>query len=172
MAASSSNGALIFVYGTLMYESVLRTLLGKVPPARAAALDGWCRLKIQGKSYPALVQGGLVSCQSVRGLLLEVTSAEITILDEYEGSEYVKAQVRPRLILSKLRTGEMIGPLEWATSSDSIVDVIDISGITDLEATTYTWVNREMLKNPPEDWEPDVDFAPNESEFVRSIGGT
>ncbi len=44
-----------FVYGTLMADEVLRLLIKRVPPSRAATLSGYSRHKIRGQVFPAIV---------------------------------------------------------------------------------------------------------------------
>ncbi len=84
----------LFVYGTLMDESVQRRLLGRAVAGRAAVLAGFEKGVLrQGEAeYPILRRrAGAV----VGGLVLEVSASELAIFDEYEGAEYRRVRVRP-----------------------------------------------------------------------------
>jgi hypothetical protein len=91
----------VFVYGTLMFPSVLLVLLGRLPEARRATLQGFARKRVRDKAYPALVAiaPGSSSAQDesppavqpvafVPGLLLTLVPHELNVLEWYEGDEY------------------------------------------------------------------------------------
>lgn len=131
----------IFVYGSLMYPSVLTALLGRCPPAQAAVLTGFRRLRIRGEVYPALVQTDLQPATKtqrsdaaapdaptpgpspgpgpghklsglVRGVVLSVSPAELSALDAYEDEEYTRRPVEATLVDPATLT---LNPFAWAT---------------------------------------------------------
>lgn len=131
----------IFVYGSLMYPSVLTALLGRCPPAQAAVLTGFRRLRIRGEVYPALVQTDLQPATKtqrsdaaapdaptpgpspgpgpghklsglVRGVVLSVSPAELSALDAYEDEEYTRRTVEATLVDPATLT---LNPFAWAT---------------------------------------------------------
>lgn len=81
----------MFVYGSLMFEPVWRSLLpGRYEKLPAILMD-YRRLKIKGADYP-----GLRHCTGdhVDGVLvLELCSGDISILDRFEGHAYQRRQV-------------------------------------------------------------------------------
>mmetsp|Transcript_3335 Transcript_3335/g.10999 ORF Transcript_3335/g.10999 Transcript_3335/m.10999 type:complete len:195 (+) Transcript_3335:114-698(+) len=62
----------VFVYGTLMADDVLLSLLGRVPPSVPALLRDFTRYAVQGCPYPGIVheRGGLVVGKVGRSFLL------------------------------------------------------------------------------------------------------
>lgn len=108
MAASEDlrESELLFVYGTLMSEKVLTSLLQRVPTVQPAILRGFHRFRIRSRPYPAIAavpadfsaDGGGPLGGEVAGLLLCGLSAEEhELLDYYEAEEYTKEQVEVRL---------------------------------------------------------------------------
>ncbi|XP_065025432.1 AIG2-like protein D isoform X2 [Musa acuminata AAA Group] len=57
MAATANASSLhnVFVYGTLMADEVVRTILKRVPPASPAVLNDYHRFSIKGRVYPAIL---------------------------------------------------------------------------------------------------------------------
>jgi gamma-glutamylcyclotransferase (GGCT)/AIG2-like uncharacterized protein YtfP len=82
----------LFVYGTLMWEETQRALLGRSPQTVDALLYDYRRLKIRRESYPGIKKS---PGYSVNGkLLLGLTEEELRVLDQYEGEEYERIEVR------------------------------------------------------------------------------
>lgn len=85
----------LFAYGTLQLEAVVRTVLGRWPPAREAELPGYARWRVAGVLYPGLLEepgaaaGGL--------LYAPVTGEDWTRLDAFEGPLYERRAVRVRV---------------------------------------------------------------------------
>ena len=82
----------LFVYGTLMFEEVIRELVGTMPIHRAALAKDVTRPQFEGQDYP-----GLVECpgRDVSGLLFTGLRAEtLLIFDKFEGSEYERRPVQ------------------------------------------------------------------------------
>ena len=78
----------LFVYGTLMFDAVLVTLLKRLPKSHPARLKGYRRFAIRDRVYPAIVpEAGSSVCGLV---LLGLTAEERRILDEFEDEDYIK----------------------------------------------------------------------------------
>ena len=82
----------LFVYGTLMDESLRTRLLGRRVRALPARLRGFQVRAVQDANYPALVPkpGETVSGWLLTGL----DGGDLALLDAYEGDEYRRVQVR------------------------------------------------------------------------------
>ena len=95
--AAPAATATLFVYGTLMSEEVLRTLLGRVPRMRAGKLRGYERWCVAGQTYPAILQStdtDAAAAAAVDGQLLEgLVPRELRALDYYEDDGYVRSVV-------------------------------------------------------------------------------
>ena len=79
----------LFSYGTLQQEDVQLSTFGRRLTGEPDVLAGYERssITINGASYFTLTQNG---SQRVRGMVLEVTDAELVKADEYEGDFYYK----------------------------------------------------------------------------------
>ncbi|MCC5845187.1 MAG: gamma-glutamylcyclotransferase [Verrucomicrobia bacterium] len=85
----------LFVYGTLQYPELLEHLLGRVPPHRAARLEGYARYTVRGADYP-----GIIPEEGARtdGLILSgIQTREWERLDQYEDDLYERRCVTPTL---------------------------------------------------------------------------
>ena len=82
----------IFVYGTLMFESVMRIVTGKAYTLESASLDGYARYSLMQRNYPGIIaQTG----QTVKGgLYNNVDANSLARLDNFEGNEYTRKIVR------------------------------------------------------------------------------
>ena len=114
-----------FVYGTLMDSEVRTRVLGhpvRGGRLRAAVVEGWRRVTVDGAWYPTLVRapGG-----RVEGLLMSgVTAAEEAHLVRFEGSEYeiapVTVHVTGRNRVARMfvtRPGVAVSDDEWTLES-------------------------------------------------------
>lgn len=82
----------VFAYGSLMWDSVLLALLGRVPARSPAVLHGFERREIQGRIYPAIVPGP--SSSAVDGLtLFDLTATDLALLDFFEDESYRRERV-------------------------------------------------------------------------------
>ncbi len=81
----------LFVYGTLMWPDVLKTVIGRLPHMEDAVIEGYRRLKIKGVIYPALIRAPSYSVNGklIRGLKYE----ELILIDSFEGNEYERKKV-------------------------------------------------------------------------------
>ena len=78
----------LFVYGTLMFDAVLVTLLKRLPESRPARLKGYRRFAIRDRVYPAIIPAA--DCSVCGLVLLGLTAKERRILDEFEDEDYIK----------------------------------------------------------------------------------
>ncbi|XP_014631621.1 AIG2-like protein C-like isoform X1 [Glycine max] len=85
----------VFVYGSLLADEVVHTLLKRVPPTAPAILHDYHRFKIKGRVYPAILP---VQNNKVYGrVLLGISGVELDILDEFEDVEYTRTDVEVSL---------------------------------------------------------------------------
>jgi len=78
----------LFVYGTLLGDYLVASLLGMVTKRTPAILKGFCK---QGLNiYES--EG-----DQVEGDIIEITIEQLDILDAYEGSSYTLCKVRPEV---------------------------------------------------------------------------
>jgi gamma-glutamylcyclotransferase (GGCT)/AIG2-like uncharacterized protein YtfP len=84
----------LFVYGTLMWQEVLRTVIGRTCPMEEALLDRYKRCRIKGAFYHGLRQVGnsTVKGRVIRGL----SKRDLAMIDRVEGDAYKRIRVRVR----------------------------------------------------------------------------
>jgi len=177
MAAVAAPMSQVFVYGTLMWPSILSTVLGRVPKARAAALEGVHRLKVKDQVYPAAVdfiRGDTSSaCAMIHGLILEVHAEELVLLDDYEDDEYELKPVHPRLVTTSsvpLLSNDENGIFSWATQRPATGWEETLSTET-VAASAYIWRQEHASKlvlDTSDPWTPEY-FGQNEESFVRRL---
>ncbi|XP_068668550.1 uncharacterized protein [Aristolochia californica] len=93
---SAASLRTVFVYGSLMANEVVQVLLKRVPQSSFAILDGYHRFSIKGRVYPAIVP---IENKQVPGkLLLELSDAELEVLDKFEDVEYERHTVEVSLM--------------------------------------------------------------------------
>ncbi|XP_020212628.1 AIG2-like protein D [Cajanus cajan] len=86
----------VFVYGSLLADEVVQTLLKRVPPTAPAILQDYHRFKIKGRVYPAILP---VPNNKVTGrVLLGISGLELNILDDFEDVEYTRTHLQVSLI--------------------------------------------------------------------------
>ena len=183
----------VFVYGTLMWPSVLEAVLGRRPDARPAVITGFIRRRVKEQHYPALVHADTPSpppplLPLVRGLLLAVDSREVRLLDNYEDDEYRLAPVDATpldleafRIATRLLPPEQQGdPFAWATAKDQVLGKgweaaarrAGNDGGSTVETTTYLWEAERfgtlLEDGPHSEWDVQT-FAPHEETFVGNL---
>ncbi|MCC8247662.1 gamma-glutamylcyclotransferase family protein [Saccharothrix luteola] len=129
----SGEAATLFVYGSLRFPDVLRTLLDRVPPSTMATAKGWRVAALRDHVYPVLVP----AAGQANGMLLAgLTSTEWATLDAFENDLY---QLR-RLPLDGERSG-------WAYVSHDEAEALphdwDIANFADRELAAYVERCRE-----------------------------
>lgn len=79
----------LFVYGTLMAEEVISTLLGRVPDHQPASLAGYRRHPVRGHVFPGMIPGQ--ATDRTDGLLIDgLSEVEMESLDWFEDKEYTR----------------------------------------------------------------------------------
>ena len=81
----------LFAYGTLMCEDIMEEVSGCRLPPRPGRLSGFCRRRVKGEHYPAIVpdENGQVEGVIYQG----VTASAWERLDRFEGEMYVRRPV-------------------------------------------------------------------------------
>ncbi len=81
----------LFVYGTLMWQEVLSSVIGRICPMEKALLKGFKRCRIKGQIYPGIKKDpdSTVRGQLIRGL----NEKDLQRLDRFEGQEYKRIKV-------------------------------------------------------------------------------
>lgn len=114
----AASGHSLFLYGTLMNQRLLHQVCcGCVGAPRAlcrsthletcdAILGGYRRHRVRRALYPAIV-----SCvdAEVRGVLVTgFTQRDIQLLDDFEGHQYTRTEVKPRKVLVANALGKCV----------------------------------------------------------------
>jgi gamma-glutamylcyclotransferase (GGCT)/AIG2-like uncharacterized protein YtfP len=84
---------MVFVYGTLTDQKILKNIIGRNVSGIPITLDGYDGSKkiiIENESYLAAEKN--IEC-SIQGLLIEITSEELETLDVYETDAYKRKEV-------------------------------------------------------------------------------
>lgn len=82
----------LFIYGTLMFDDVWRQLTKNQYRKINAVLPEFIRLRVKNEDYP-----GIIPCteNTVSGeLLFQVSASDIQLLDNFEGEQYRREQVK------------------------------------------------------------------------------
>ncbi|MDX3204751.1 gamma-glutamylcyclotransferase family protein [Streptomyces scabiei] len=83
----SQRPDVLFCYGTLQFDAVLRALLGRVPQQSPASAPGYRAAALEGRVYPGLVAE--TSAGVASGLVLtDLSNEEWRILDAFEDARY------------------------------------------------------------------------------------
>lgn len=84
----------LFVYGTLMCADIMAEVTGReLAAGEAATLYGYCRYRVTGEDYPALVPAEAEA--SVAGLVFRAIPDDAwPRLDDFEGEQYERRCVR------------------------------------------------------------------------------
>jgi gamma-glutamylcyclotransferase (GGCT)/AIG2-like uncharacterized protein YtfP len=126
----------LFVYGTLLFGPVLDRVLGRRPAMLRAAAPGFAARTVAGATYPGMVS----SASSVVGgvLFLDLSDAELGLLDAYEGEPY-----RRELISAVDERGSVL---------DAFAYVVD-----ELEVTSEAWESRAFFETQLEAFVAELD---------------
>jgi gamma-glutamylcyclotransferase (GGCT)/AIG2-like uncharacterized protein YtfP len=81
----------LFVYGSLMFDEVLSPLVKGHYKKSAAELRGYTRMALRGECYPGLIARQQGRVQGI--LILHISTADLLLLDEFEGSYYKRIPV-------------------------------------------------------------------------------
>jgi len=95
LACTLSGVFNLFAYGTLEFEEIFQRVTGTRAKAQPAELIDFGRYLLEHRPYPAVVpvRGSVV----VGTVYLELADALLGRLDEYEGDEYLRRNVRVQL---------------------------------------------------------------------------
>jgi hypothetical protein len=150
-----------FVYGTLMFNQVLRAILGRVPDARPACLEsGFRRLCVPNVRYPGMIKAtsSEPDAGATHGLLLtDLSDAELAAFDVFEGEAYHLEDVQPRMVEN---VEDAYG---WASSA-AHRDTSALQLGPSVDAAAYLWRDPHALRD--ELWDPHVHFASHLSAWV------
>jgi gamma-glutamylcyclotransferase (GGCT)/AIG2-like uncharacterized protein YtfP len=82
----------LFVYGTLMNPLIQKRVFGRTTPGEPDTLVGYKKdsIRLDGGVYPIIKSAA--EC-SVDGRVIEVTLAELRLIDIYEGPAYQRKRV-------------------------------------------------------------------------------
>lgn len=82
----------LFVYGTLLNETVQKNVIGRLVEGTLDLLVGYRKTMRQFSSgiYPDLIENS--TCE-VNGQILDLTADELERCDQYEGDEYRRMKV-------------------------------------------------------------------------------
>lgn len=83
----------LFVYGSLKDPEVQQLFMGRIIKGTPNTISGYTLSTIDYglETFPVLIPDGL-NKQKINGLVLELSSEEIQVIDNYEGEEYVRIQ--------------------------------------------------------------------------------
>lgn len=76
----------LFVYGTLVIDQVIRTLIDRVPAHEPATSQGWRVARLPHRPYPGLVRD---DGQAPGRLYTDLTAREWATLDAFEDPTYI-----------------------------------------------------------------------------------
>jgi len=86
------NKEKLFIYGTLADSKIQQKVLGRMIQGVTNSLVGYKKSKvvIEGEFYPAII---LDKTSEVDGLVIEVTTNELRLLDAYETGAYKRTKI-------------------------------------------------------------------------------
>ncbi|MGH3787499.1 MAG: gamma-glutamylcyclotransferase family protein [Pseudonocardiaceae bacterium] len=128
-ALSLEGTSKLFVYGTLLLNDVVNTLLGRIPNHLDAKAPGWRIVRLPQRVYPGLVPG---KSEALGKLFIDLTDAEWETLDAFEDPDYTLVGVRvltPLAMdaLTYIWRGEYVNQ-PWSTTTfgrDQLADYLD-----------------------------------------------
>lgn len=78
----------LFVYGTLLLDDVVSTIIGRIPQYQHAIAVGWQVVCLPTRVYPGLIPG---QGEAVGKVFTDLTDSEWTTLDAFEDPAYTLA---------------------------------------------------------------------------------
>ncbi|MDQ3152277.1 MAG: gamma-glutamylcyclotransferase [Actinomycetota bacterium] len=119
----------LFVYGTLVLDDVVSSLIHRIPRYQDATAPGWRVVRLPQRPYPGLIPG---QGEANGKVFTDLTDAEWTTLDAFEDPAYTLAAVR---VLRPVETdalayiwrGEHVDQ-PWSTADfgrDELADYLD-----------------------------------------------
>jgi gamma-glutamylcyclotransferase (GGCT)/AIG2-like uncharacterized protein YtfP len=118
----------LFVYGTLLLDDVINTLIGRIPYYHDATVPGWRVVRLPQRVYPDLVPG---QGEANGKVFTDLTKTEWNTLDAFEDPAYTLTAVRILPLemdaLTYTWRGEHIDQ-PWSTADfgrDQLTDYLD-----------------------------------------------
>ncbi|GBG24947.1 AIG2-like protein D [Hondaea fermentalgiana] len=128
----------VFVYGSLMEERVLSTVVGRMPAFQPGLLLGYTRYAIKDRVYPGIRT--TKPDDKVTGLLVsKLSDEEIRRLDSFEDDDY-----------------------------DRVEENIFTENGEAHRANVYVWKKELEAELKPTLWDYDKDFMPHVEEYVAN----
>ncbi|KAJ5619499.1 hypothetical protein N7510_003483 [Penicillium lagena] len=161
----------LLTLGTLMAPQVLHRVIygcsdldpnNKTPPRfQPAVLHGYRRYRVRDEEYPGIVAATETgdadsvgdSQMSVLGTLVSgLTDSDIRLLDDYEGSEYVRERI---LVRTADKSLGLASSGEKASADMSLLHAFNTAEATnEVSAMAYVWVaGRERLEEAEWDFQ-------------------
>lgn len=159
----------IFVYGTLMAEPVVTTLIGRMPPHDKARVVGYARHPVRDRVYPAIIP---VTTQHhraavVEGLLLrDLHEGEMQRLDWFEGTDYRRVIVRVELLNAAAKVEQESSSATTPPTEDESAPAAAASSSTLMSTSSstsafmYEWNNPVAMLDTTRPWDYE-DFLQN-----------
>jgi gamma-glutamylcyclotransferase (GGCT)/AIG2-like uncharacterized protein YtfP len=159
----------IFVYGTLMAEPVVTTLIGRMPPHDKARVVGYARYPVRDRVYPAIIPVTTTThhpaaAAVVEGLLLrDLHEREMRRLDGFEGTDYRRVTVRVELLNTAAPVEQEPSSTPTKDESAPVAESSSSTSTTSLSSTLaymYEWNNPVEMLDTTRPWDYE-DFLQN-----------
>ncbi len=148
-----------FVYGTLMSQDVLRTLLGRVPemdPRPAFLPPEYSRHPVKGHVFPGVIvnQNTNTNNEQVKGILLSgITAEEIEIFDFFEDVAYERRKVDVLLQPEKGDADTIDADLYLWTEGDHLLELESSWSFEDFCIHKLPWYLRSTVRPCKEEYD-------------------
>jgi gamma-glutamylcyclotransferase (GGCT)/AIG2-like uncharacterized protein YtfP len=97
----SGGTSKLFVYGTLLLDDIVKSLIDRVPHHNQAIAHGWRIVCLPQKIYPGLVPG---DGGATGKLFIDLTNTEWALLDAFEDPDY---RLTPLTVSTPLETNAL-----------------------------------------------------------------
>ncbi len=146
-----------FVYGTLISQDVLRTLLGRVPeidPRPAFLPRQYSRHPVKGRVFPGVIDNPTKDNERVQGILLSgITPEELEIFDWFEDVEYDRIKVDVLLGSDDDNSETIDADLYLWTDGDHLLDLESSWSFEDFCTQNLPWYLRSTVRPCKEEYE-------------------
>ncbi len=112
----------LFTYGSLMYEAVCSSVVGRPLQHERAQLHGWRRHALTGRTYPGAVPQ---ADGTIEGMLWHgLSEADLISLDAFESTEYERVTVTVMTASGLAKTAQLyawqdpflLEPYDWSVT--------------------------------------------------------
>jgi gamma-glutamylcyclotransferase (GGCT)/AIG2-like uncharacterized protein YtfP len=119
MTEVSYGGRVLFVYGTLMFPAVIKSVIGRIPDNRSAFIKGYRRLEVAGELFPGLIRE---NDESVEGIVyVNITRDEWERLTSFEDDFYELQEVTVDCLGTKVSAlAYVVPPSRKSVLSDKV----------------------------------------------------